>query len=483
VKVLLLGVLLGALVAFDALITTYLLRDFSWLHDLPYLLSITTALTIGMAFAMRPFVAGLATMVIHDYWRSFPLLFLLCFQFTGVTLGTFDPTDIVVGVFLLLFLAGLFVDRDQRFVPTPFNVLFLALAICIAVSLASQFRLIAFVKSFKYFAVFFLLVNFLPRERLIQTFLRWLVVTAVLSAAFALVQELTWLSTRIVITPVPLKELEIQFEPHFGVLMYRVGAMMVNYQDLGLYLAIATILSVSALLWRKEAALLRPRWLIVGLCLMCPALFLTFSSPVYLGISVGLPLLLLMRWPTRLVPVALAAGIVGALAIVAVIAIVPGNVDTAVDLTRTVPKAEIERIRLNRDTIEGFLHGPYFWTGRGIDSGYRYTAHTRHWPAHNAFILAAAEIGVFGLVVYIMIWGLVVARVVSLNIVVRRGPYLFVVRALPAILLVCLSQLSFHGQYFNNLVWPMFALVEALWFQMHRQAVTTTEPLANNGTA
>jgi hypothetical protein len=476
VKPLLLGLLLGAVVVCDPLITTYLLRDFSWLHDLPYLLSITVALTVGVVFAARAFAPGLGATVLRDYWRYFPLLFLVAHQFSGVTVGTFDPTEVVLGVFILLFFAGLFTHRDQRFVSTPFNMLHLAISICIAVSLVSTFRPIALLKTFKYFVEFFLLVNFLPRrEDLCQTFLKWLVILAVPSAAFALVQEAVWLSAHIALTPVPPKELEIQVEDHFGVRMYRVAALMVSYHNLALYLATALFLAISALLWRKEAALLPPRWLIVSVCVISPALFLTFSNPMYVALSAGLPLLVLARWPARGAFFAVVGGLVGALVLVGAIAIVPGKVDTAVDVARTVPKAEIERIRLDRDTIEGFLHGPYFWTGRGVGSGNRYTVHSRGWPAHNAFILAAAELGVFGLILYLMIWGLFIARVVALNIVVKGGPYLFFVRALPAILFLFLVALSFHGYYFDNLVWPIFALAEALWFKVRTQSRATAE--------
>jgi hypothetical protein len=305
---------------------------------------------------------------------------------------------------------------------------------------------------------------------------KWIVILAVPSAAFALVQEAVWLGAHIAVTPVPQKELEIQIEEHFGVPMYRVAAMMVAYHNLALYLATALLLAISALLWRKEATLLPRRWLIVSLCVISPAIVLTFSNPIYIALSAGLPLLVLMRWPARGAIFAVVGSLACALALAGAIAIVPGNVDTAVDLAHTVPKAEIERIRLDRDTIEGLLHGPYLWTGRGVGSGNRFTAHSRGWPAHNAFILAAAELGVFGLILYLMIWGLFIARVIALNIVVKDGPYLFVVRTLPAILFLFLVALSFHGLYFDNLVWPIFALVEALWFQVSRRSPTTAEP-------
>ena len=477
-----LGLLLGVVVVFDPLITTYLLRDFSWLHDLPYLLSITTALAIGMAFAMRPFVAGIATATIHDYWRFFPLLFLLAYQFTGLAAGPLDATDILIGVFMLLFMAGLFIRRDQRFVSTPFNMLHLVFIICLAVSLVSEFKPTGFLRSLKPFVLFFLLVNFLPRENLIPTFVRWLLVLAMLSAAFGLVQELVWLTTQKTLSLLSEKDLEMMVETHFGVPIFRVPAMMTGYRPFALYLGIAMMLSVSALLWWKQGALLRPRWLILGLCFIVPALVLTLSKDMLLGASAGLLLLLLMYKPKRFVPLALLTGLAGTLVLLVAIAIVPGNIDTAVDLTRTVPKSEVERIRLDRDSIEGFMHGPHLWTGRGVFSGYRYTAHTRHWPAHNAFILVAAEVGVAGLAVFLLIYGLAIARVVALNIVVRDGPYLPIVRSLLAIMVVILVGAQFEADYLEMFIWAIFATAEATWFLLRRNAVATTGPPINNGT-
>ncbi len=476
----LLGVFLGALAVADPLVSSYLLRDFSFLRHLPYLLSITLAVSIGMVFAMKAFVPGIIEIVVQDYYRYFPPLFLLAYQLNAVALGALDPTEVVIGVFVLLFLAGLFIRRDQYFVSTPFNALHLALAVCFAVSLASQFKPFSFLKGFKPLVVFFLMINFLPRGNLIQTFLRWLVILAVLSSAFALVQEAAWLSTQTMITMIPAKDLKLQIETHFGVPMFRVPAMTAGYPILALYLAAALLVSVSALLWRQGTRLLRPGWLIVALCFICPALFLTFSKPVLIGCGAGLLLLLLMRWPTRVVGVLLAGGLVGALGLFAAISIVPGNVDTAVEQARTIPKTEQERIRLDRDSIEGFLHGPYFWTGRGIGAGKRYTAHVRQWPAHNSFILTAAELGVPGLVIYLMVYGLAVARAVALNIVVRSGAQLFIVRALPAILLVDLVQAQFTADNLDTFVWVIFATAEALWFQARQPRVATADPVANS---
>ena len=147
-----------------------------------------------------------------------------------------------------------------------------------------------------------------------------------------------------------------------------------------------------------------------------------------------------------------------------------------------VPKAEVERIRLDRDSIEGFMHGPYFWTGRGVFAGDRYTAHTRGWPAHNAFILVAAELGIAGLTLLLLIYGLAIARAMALNIMVTHGPYVTIVRSLPPILVVVLFGAQFEADYLEMLIWAIFATVEAMWLLVRGQAVTTTEPPVNSGT-
>ena len=481
-KALLLGALLGAVVVFDPVATTYLLRDFSWLRDVPYLLSITTALIVGIAFAVRRFVPQLATAVIHDYWRYFPLLFLVAYQFTGMTIGPLDATEVLIGVFMLLFLGALFIRPEERFVSTPFNVLHAALVIALALSLVSQLKVFAFWKAFKPLVVFFLLVNFLPREGVLQSFLRWLVILAMLSSVFGLVQELAWGAFRVRLSFLPEKALKDMFEMHFGVPVFRPPALMTGYRSLALYLATALLLVLSSLLAPRDTPPLLPRrWLYVAVVLIGSTLGLTLAKDIYIGVSAGIVLLLLVYRPSRIVPLSV-AGLAGALAVVTVIAIVPGNVDTALDLSRTVPRTEQERIRLDRDSIEAFLHGPYLWTGRGVGSGARYTAHTRSWPAHNAFILAAAELGIVGLTIYVLIYGLVIARAIALNITVTSGPYLIFVRSLLPILVVVLAGAQFEANYLDEFVWTIFATIEATWIVVCRQARAGTEPLADTGT-
>ncbi len=475
-KAVLLGVLLGAVVVFDPFITAYFLRDFSWLRDLPYLISIATALALGGILAVQAFAPGLVSTVIHDYYRYFPLLFLFAYQINGVSLASLDATEITIGIFMLLFLAGLFIRRDERFVSTPFNMLHLALGICVLISLASEFRIFQALKSVKPFVIFFLLVNFLPRGNLAHSTVRWLVILAMFSAAFCLVQELAWVSTQTLLSLVEQEELQRMFEDTPIGPIFRVPGLMVGYRPMALYLATALMFVLSSLLWRQEQQSLMPRrWLIFGLVLIVPALALTTAKDIFLGIGAAIPLMLVMQRPNRLMMATL-VGLVGVLALVVATAIIPGNIDTTVDLTRTVPKTEQERIRLDRDSIEGFLHSPYTWTGRGIGSGKRYTAHPLGWPAHNAFILVAAELGVVGLAIFLLIYILAFARAIALNIIVTSGPYLPIVRGLMCALVVGLVGVQFTAAFLDIFVWTIFAIVEAIWFMANKRNLGQSAP-------
>ena len=470
----LLGSLLGTLVVLDPFVTAYLLRDFAPLRYLPYVLSLSLALAVGAMYVVRAFVPGLAGAVINDYYRSFPLLFLLAYQLNGVKAGPLDPTEVVIGIYLFVFLAGLFARSGERFVSTPVNMLNIGLGVCILLSLVSQFDPFGLLKSPKPFVVFFLLVNFLARDQFALTFLRALVVLAVLSALFGLVQELAWITTQEVLSPLPKENLKRMFEETSAGSVLRVPAMMVSYRSLALFLAMATMLILSALLWPHQLSAARRRWLIVGLLIILPALGLTFAKDILLGTALAIGLLLVLRRPVRIVHLAL-IGLAGAMAVAIAAAMLPGQVDTLLDLTHTIPRTEQERIRLDRDSIEGALHGPYLWTGRGVASGARYTAHVLGWPAHNAFILVTAELGLAGLALYLSIYGLIVARVIALNLVAAPGPYLPVARALLATMLIVLIGAQFEASYLDVFVWTIFATIEAVWFLVRRQPAPPTE--------
>jgi O-antigen ligase len=471
VKAILLGAVIGVLVALDPFVTVRLLNYsvFDGLRNLPFAISVSMALVIAFALVLRPYMVGLATWAVFDYWRAFPPLFLLAYQFSGVRAGPLDAAAVVIGVFTLVLLAGSFIRGErQKFVSTPFNVLNAAMAACILFSLIAEFRIYGFLKSLKAILLFFLLVNFLPREDVARSFLRWLIVLAMLTAVFGWVQEAAWLGFQQILSIAPEEGLKRSFETHFGIPIFRVPGMMISYGALATYMATAIVLTVSSMLWPSSNPLL-PRWALWTSLVLCgSALLLTIAKPVMIGLCVSLGLLLAMHRPMRVLPLA-AAGLVGVLALAVTIMIVPGNFDTALRVADEIPRSEQERIRLDRDSIEGVMHSPYTWFGRGVGAGARYTGHVLRWPAHNAFILVTAELGLVGLAVYLMIYGLIFIRAVALNIAIRDGPYLPVARGLLAALVVVMVSVQFEAAYLDVFVWSLFATIESVWIRTQYQ--------------
>lgn len=460
---------MGALVVLDPFATAYLLNlpYLEELRKLPFVISISAALLLGIAFAMRPYMAGLTKLVIYDYWRAFPLVFIFAYQLSGMRAGPLDAAAVVIVAFILLFLAALFIRGDkQTFVSSPLNVLNIALVGCIILSLVMDFKPYGLLKSMKAFLLFFLLVNFLPREDVILSFLRWLMVFGILSALFGFVQELGWALFQEMWSFAPEEGLKRSIETYFGMPIFRIPAMMISYASLATYLGAALVFSLSSLLWPSDKPLLPRRWLWFSVFVFAAAIGLTIAKPVMIGIFLGVSLLLVLHRPMRLVPAA-AAGALGVLGLALIIAIIPGNIDTIYRYADEIPKTEQERIRLDRESIDWIMHSPYTWIGRGTGSGSRYTSHTLRWPAHNAFILVTAELGVVGLAVYLLIYATVFARAILLNIRIRDGPYLPVVRGTLAALVIVLVGAQFEAVYLDIFVWTLFATVEAIWIRLH----------------
>ena len=467
--------MLGLLVVLDPFLTAQCLRDIPELRAVPYLISLTAAAGVGAICVIRALWPDILGRIVHEHFRYFPVIFFIAYQLNGIAAGPLDPTEIVIGIFLLVFLAALLIRPEQKYVGTPFNMLHVALGACILLSIVAQFRPLALLKSPKPFIVFLLLVNCLAREDILRRFLRTLVILAMISAVACLIQEAAWFMYQEVLSLVPKDRLSRMFEDTPLGPVFRVPGAMISYRTMALYQATALLLILNALLWRDR---LLPRgWLLLGLPLTACALGLTIAKDILIGTSLGAVLLIVLRRPARVMAMAL-LGLALAAAIALAVVVVPGNVDTALDLTRTIPKTEQERIRLDRDSIEGFLHGPYLWTGRGIGAGARYTAHVLGWPAHNAFILAAAELGIAGLTVYLLIWGLVLVRLVVLNVAIRDGPYLPLARGLLGVFVVLLAGSQFEAAYLDIFVWSLFAVVEATWLRAGPSAQAAASGIA-----
>ena len=192
--------------------------------------------------------------------------------------------------------------------------------------------------------------------------------------------------------------------------------------------------------------------------LMFGALLLTLAKDVLLGFFVALIFLLILRRPRYIFHFAVVILLLAAV-LFTLFAYLPGKGDTISYVVRDIPKAERERIQLDRDGIQGFVRGNYKLSGCG--KGGKYTDNALGWPAHNAFILILDEAGIFGFIIYLGMYIWVLFRLVCLNLVVKDTAYVPIVRGLLCGIIIYIIGAQFTAGYIEQFLWILFALTES----------------------
>jgi len=191
---------------------------------------------------------------------------------------------------------------------------------------------------------------------------------------------------------------------------------------------------------------------------MSSALLLTQAQDVLLGFFVALMFLLILRRPRYIFHFAVVILLL-AVVLFTLFAYLPGKGDTISYVVRDIPKTERERIQLDREGIQGFVHGNYKLSGRSY--GNRYTANVHDWPAHNGFILILDEAGIFGFIIYLGMYIWVLFRLICLNLVVKDPAYLPIVRGLLCGIIIYFIGVQFTASYVEPFLWILFALTES----------------------
>jgi cell division protein FtsW (lipid II flippase) len=123
------------------------------------------------------------------------------------------------------------------------------------------------------------------------------------------------------------------------------------------------------------------------------------------------------------------------------------------------------RIQLNKEGIEKLfdsdLHHILF--GRGIGNGIRLTSNYNRWPAHNAFILAADEVGIIGLIVYVSMFAYLTIRIIFINMFSKDDEDIAISRGLLSGFVALLVVLQFHAGFIEQIMWLFFGIVESMY--------------------
>lgn len=486
------GLYIGGLLVYEAYAPSYFNRTIYTLLGHRWF-ALIKSVPFEFSILMFSLIAGICLLVVYlprwvalmlEYKESlFLISFLVGYQANGLNISGLDASDFLVGIFSLLLLLSIFGGKDYTFTASSVNLLNLLLLfffIISTVNTGSLFSLIALRQYLKSILLFFLMVNFLYSKEMVTKFIRWLIVITSCSSLIAITQEVVYLLTgQLLIGVIPADVLNRMFEPtSFGYLL-RVPALMNEYRPFAFVLGVTLLMAISLLLFpnRLIQSSKERFFLFIACILMSTALILTFTHDVALGLSAALILLLVMRFAPYFLHFSAATLLIVSILLFS-LTYIPGQMDNLQNFLKDLPSSERERFQLDREGIEGFLQGGHILIGGGQGAGARYTDHFLRWPAHNAFILIADDAGIFGLLVYILIYLWIIYRIIILNLRIRDPTYLPVVRGLAGGVIIHVFTAQFQGAYTESFHWVIYALIEsiALISESKMYQVTQTSP-------
>jgi hypothetical protein len=392
----------------------------------------------------------------------FIILFLIGYQTNAIQLYIIDISDITVGVFTLILLLSALVNKEYKFVRSPINFfnagyfLSIIFSIIMALNLRTVFILI---KSLMLFQV---MINFIRKKELVLAFVKLFIIISSISAVIGIIQEILYLYAGYlfigIITP---ESVEQMFETTSMGIFLRVPALMTSYGSLSKMLVINLIMVANLLIYPNTFTKTTKSklFLCFAFLLMFSALMLTFAKDAILALVIALLISALIRWRTFLIHWLFF------FLIIIVLCYYSGLLNTFADFISTEITFGDPRVRiaLDRQGIEGFFDTDIYHMlfGAGMGHGARYTSHHKNWPAHNAFILAADEIGLLGLLAYLALYIIAGIRLISANLMARDPQDKATTRGLLCGFIALVIMFQFYAGYIDLILWFYLGLIES----------------------
>jgi hypothetical protein len=321
--------------------------------------------------------------------------------------------------------------------------------------------LVVFLKSAVFF---FLLVNFLYKRELVITALKWFIIITTISAVIGIFQEIIYFFTGApVVGFIPKEEMEFLFDKTSIGTVLRAPAFMGGYKIFAMVLSFNLIIAINILLYSSAllTTIREKYFLYFAVISMFGALILTFSRDAFWGTCIALLMSIFLKWRSYVIH------FIMILMLLSVLGHFCGIFDSfyrgGVSVIQT-KATEIgdDRIGLDREGFEGFLHGSFFLIGRGTGKGGKYTPHHQGWSAHNAFILAADELGIFGLLVYLSLFIFAIYRLIFINLSAKELQDKVIGKGLLCSFIAYCMILQFHAGYVEILLWLYLGIIESM---------------------
>ncbi|MCI4626315.1 MAG: O-antigen ligase family protein [Candidatus Magnetoovum sp. WYHC-5] len=469
--ILFIGFLIGFTIIVDPYVTAYTL-DFlntSLINNhhivvYPYFLT-TFLLLLFVLFAgiVKPIVKKIALFP----EKAFLLIFFISFNTLSLTevAGHIDGGDLATGIIFLLFVFQALTKEEKVIISLldMLNLLMIAtILLCVIHNVLLFVRLNTILK---YTLMSFVFSNLVYKKNLTYFFIKMLLISTTISAGIAIIQELIYMTTRaVVIGKYDPRQLKLMFEDTpFGRAL-RVPAFVGSYKTLAFLLITNILIVVNFIFYMPRYIKKFKKSVVSALIIMSGALFLTFSKDSMLALSITLLFSFFVRWPNLIIH-----GFTFSLVLIVVV-ISYGLVDDIYNaILSELSYGELRiRVILNKEGILGFIN-QYFFTGTGITDGSKYTASINNWPSHNAFILTAVEIGIFGLTVYAMLFIYTFANLIWLNTNASRPREKALFRGLFMSMICLLIVFQTHAGHIDIILWLYMAFIQGIVLVKRRE--------------
>lgn len=455
---LMIGSLVGVLIVFDPYITI-ILNPLVSLKHFPY--EVTFLVSIFSIFLLfyRQLIRGFRV-IINNMEKYF--IFLYLFGQATISLhvnSRLDLSELTLMFFLAVFFMKMVMNKSEKFIISKIDLMNLAFIIVVAIS-AFNGGLGTFFSSIftvvKFFLIAFLFANVIYRKELLHLFLQYFFLMVFVSSIIGILQEILYRTLKVMLVgSFNIADVNLMLEFTSSGVFLRVPAFFETYRTFDLYLIPGLLFLVNYFIYKKTTDLKEKFFLAISFLTMFSALVLTFSKDGMLSFMATLILSIIIRWPRLIVHL-----------FVAVICISLALISTGIggDILDTVfaefSMGEI-RIRtiLLKEGIQGYFRHP--WIGVGCGEGDKYTSNYFGWPTHHGLVQAADEIGLIGLLVYLLLIAYTFYNLVWLNIVVRnRNSETGVVRGLFIGYISFLITIQFHPFFIEKFFWLYMGVVQ-----------------------
>lgn len=433
----------------------------------PHMLTLAAVVLLAVLAVIPVILRRLPLLTAATPTHLFLFAFAATIQLNALALSRFDVSEVFL-MTALVFILPMEMYRPGSWRLTPMHILALAFFSATLASATLAIDGLWLFKTAKAVLCALLLFGVLYRTGAITYFLFALAAAGTLNSLFCLFQEVVWVAAATpVVFNIEMSDLRMMFEPTAFGAMLRTPGLTTSYHLVAGFLGSATVILFCALRYAPNI-LAASRRVRLALWLACAinggALLLTFAKDAIIGVAAGLAIALLVdsrRARAWFIAAALASVVAAAL----YVAIDTHRLDTF-DAAREAPvRAEHTRLSLNRQGLQHLIDAPplRLLLGRGVGKGYMYTPHCLGWPAHNAFILCADDLGLVGFTALLLMYAHIFWRVVLLNSAGLQGQQLFAARCLIGLFLVVFVSSQFTAGYIDLLNFSLLGLTEAIY--------------------